>query len=222
VALGDLKGDGGLEVVTGPDVAPNCDPYFNVWNLSGTTQLSGNVFAFEKGFHGGVRVAVGDVDGDGRNEIVATAGPGGFAYVQVLNGQTFARETRFDAFDEKGDRGFLGGVTVATGILDASGAARIVVGADAGDGNPFSKPVLRVFDQSGKMLHDYVLAFEPGYNAGINVATTLGGGGRSKVLASPARNHSPSVAVFDSAFTLPPSTFTTTDVNFAHGVSVGG
>jgi hypothetical protein len=96
-----------------------------------------------------------------------------------------------------------------------------VVGADAGDGNPFSKPVLRVFDGSGKMLHDYVYAFEPGYNAGINVATTSSGG-LSKVLASPAGNHAATVSVFDSALALPPSSVTIADVNFAHGLGVGG
>jgi len=50
-------GDGTPEVVCGPDVAPDCDPYINVWALDGSRQLSTNVFAFERGFHGGVRVA---------------------------------------------------------------------------------------------------------------------------------------------------------------------
>src|SRR5262249_21687483 len=58
VALGDLNGDGQLEVVTSPDAAPNSDPYFNVWGLTGT-RVGPNVYAFEKGFHGGVRVAIG-------------------------------------------------------------------------------------------------------------------------------------------------------------------
>src|SRR5262249_26939268 len=75
---------GTLEVVAGPDAAPNCDPYFNVWNLNGTINLSGNVMAFDQGFHGGLRVAVGDVDGNGHNQVIATAGPGGIAFVQVL------------------------------------------------------------------------------------------------------------------------------------------
>ena len=51
------------------------------------------------------------------------------------------------------------------------------------------KPVLRVFDGGGAMLHDYVYAFEPGYNGGIDVATTSKGSGLSEVLVAPARNH---------------------------------
>jgi uncharacterized repeat protein (TIGR01451 family) len=225
VALGDLKGDGGLEVVCGADGAPNGDPFFNVWDLSGTQQLSPNVYAFEKGFHGGVRVAVGDVDGDGTNEIIAAAGPNGLPYVQVVNGQTFALGRRFEVFVT----GFTGGVTVATGILDASRMARIVVGADGGDGSPNDAPVLRTFNGTGGLLVGDVPAFEPTYHGGVNVATSLDGRGRAWVLASPARAHNPQVDVFSAGFTLLPQSFTVidattklADANFANGVAVGG
>jgi hypothetical protein len=238
VALGDLQGNGQLEVVCGADADPvpggdpNYLPIVNVWNLAGTMQLSPNVPAFEKGFHGGVRVAVGDVDGSGKNEIVATAGPGGFAFVEVINGQTFKLGNRFDAFDQvtpQGlDRGFKGGVTVATGILDASGIARILVGADAGDNNPNDAPVMRTFDNTGKLLVGPVFAFEPAYPGGVNVATSLDGRGRAWVLATPARAHNPQIDIFSAGFnllqtqTITDAVTKVADANFATGVSVGG
>jgi hypothetical protein len=212
---------------------PNYAPIVNVWDLNGTKQLSFNFSAFEKGFHGGVRVAVGDVKGDGTAEIVATAGPGGFAFVQVVNGQTFKLGACFDAFDKSTpqglDRGFMGGVTVAAGVLDASGIDRILVGADAGDGRPDDEPVMRVFDGRGTMLTDYVYAFEAAFHGGVNVAASQGARARAWALASPARPHDPRVDVFSADFTPLPQSFTVidattklADANFANGVAGGG
>jgi hypothetical protein len=225
VALGDLRGDGQLEVVCGPGAAPNSDPFVNGWSLDGTMQVVPNTYAFEKGFHGGVRVAVGDVDGDGKNEVVAGAGPGGMPYVQVVNGQAFALEKRFLAFGA----GFMGGVTVATGILDASGVARVVAGADGGDGSPGDAPVLSTFTGTGAPLVSDVPAFEATYHGGVNVGTSLDGRRSAWILAAPAGRHNPQVDIFSANFVLLPQSFTVidattklADANFANGVAVGG
>jgi hypothetical protein len=205
--------------------AVNGEPVVNVWSLDGTTRLSPDIFAFEHGFHGGVRVAVGDVDGDGKLEIIAAAGPGGLPFVQIIDGQTFRLLRRFEVFGT----GFQGGVTVAAGVLDASGVARILVGADAGDGSPNDEPVMRTFDGGGDLLTDYVSAFEPGYHGGVNVAVSRDGRGQAWALAAPARAHAPQVNVFSAAFTLLPQSFTVldattklADANFANGVALGG
>src|SRR5262249_41921277 len=215
----DLNGDGTLEVVTSPDASPTGAPYFNVWSVTGQ-QVGPNVYAFEKGFHGGVRVAVGDVNGDGRPEVIASAGPGGQPFVQVINLaaggplgllSTYSFGARFLAFSS----GFLGGVTVAAGVLDASGASRLVVGADAGDGSPNDAPVLRLFAGNGTLLTDSVFAFEQGYHGGVNVATSLDGRGRAWALAAPARARSPInpvVDVFSAAFALLPQSFSVIDL----------
>jgi hypothetical protein len=225
VALGDLNGDGKLEVVTGPDAAPNSSPFINVWGLTGT-RLSPNVFAFEQGFTGGVRVAIGDVDGSGKNEIIASAGPGGLPLVQVINGQTFARMARFQVFGT----GFQGGVFVAAGLFDTSGMARVLVGAGGQDGAPGDEPVLRLFDGVGTLLHDFVLAFEPTYSGGVDVGKTrLPGAVTDRALAAPAATHAPQVHAFNAGFQQPPLSFDilspatgAPDVNFANGAFVGG
>src|SRR5205807_2653957 len=62
---GTPTGPGAIDVsLTADDRADaNGEPLVNVWSLDGRSQRSPNVMAFEHGFHGGVRVAVGDLDG---------------------------------------------------------------------------------------------------------------------------------------------------------------
>jgi hypothetical protein len=67
-------------------------------------------FAFDTSFTGGVRVAAGDVNGDGQAEIIAGAGPGGAPTVRVFDGVTAAQLSSHLAYPV----GFTGGVFVAT------------------------------------------------------------------------------------------------------------
>jgi hypothetical protein len=119
-------------------------------------------------------------------------------------------------------------VTVAAGLFDASGLARILVGADAGDNNPNDAPVMRLFDNTGKLLVDSVLAFEQTYHGGVNVGTSRDGRGGVWVLATPARAHNPQVDIFSAGFSLLQTQTITdavtklADANFANGASVGG
>jgi hypothetical protein len=225
VALGDLNGDGHLEVVTSPDAAPNSDPFLNVWSLDGQVQISGNVYAFEKGFHGGVRVALADLTGTGKEDILAAAGPGGDPLVQTINGRTFAQEARFEVFGQ----GFHGGVYIAGGVLDSTGLGRVIVGAGGGDGSPGNEPVIRAFDGTGGVLRDYVMTFESTYHGGVNVtARRAFGQTLDTVLVTPAGPHDPMVFAYDAAFNPLPNAFRVinpkthlVDMNFASGASLG-
>ena len=83
VAAGDVDGDGRAEVITG--AGPGAGPHVRVWNLrSGVTEMAG-FDAYDPRFSGGVSVATGDINGDGRAEIVTGPGPGGGPHVRVLS-----------------------------------------------------------------------------------------------------------------------------------------
>src|SRR5262245_23030014 len=92
LATGDVTGDGvdDLVVAPGAGIGPRVKVFDGAALLNGTVTELGRSFAFAPRFAGGVSVAVGDVTGDGRADVVAGAGPGGGPHVRVFDGATGA------------------------------------------------------------------------------------------------------------------------------------
>ena len=109
-------------------------------------------FAYDPAFGGGVTVAAGDVDGDGRADIITGAGPGGGPHVKVFSGADLSELASFFAYDAA----FGGGVNVAAGDVNGDGLADIVTGAGLGGG-----PHVKVF--SGADLSELAsfFAYDP-------------------------------------------------------------
>lgn len=112
VATGDVNGDGTVDIVTGPGATPSGSagggPHVKVFNGSGTQLLE--IFPYETSFQGGVRVATGDVNGDGVDDIITGAGPGRAADVRAFNGTTGEQIGSFTAFPNSYKGGvFVGG-----------------------------------------------------------------------------------------------------------------
>lgn len=135
------------------------------------------------GFSGGVRVAVGDVNGDGTPDIIAGAGAGGNSHVRVFDGATTAVLHSFLAFS-----GVSGGVTVAAGDITGDGRADIIVGA------PVNGHV-KVFDGTNGALVQSFLAFGS-FAGGVYVAAgDVNGDGRADIITGATANGH--VKVFD-------------------------
>src|SRR5439155_224923 len=96
-----------------------------------TGAVLANFFAYAANFTGGVTVAAGDVDNDGRADIVTGAGPGGGPHVRVFSGANPAQVLiEFFAYAPN----FGGGVFVAAGDTNCDAKADIITGAGPGGG----------------------------------------------------------------------------------------
>ena len=83
VGTGDMDADGKADIYTGAGAGGG--PHVRVFNVADRTVMF-NEFVYESQFTGGVRVAGGDVNGDGRADVLAAPGEGGGPRVRAYSG----------------------------------------------------------------------------------------------------------------------------------------
>lgn len=98
-------------------------PRVTVYNPNGSVKF--DFFAYPTTFTGGVRVATGDVTGDGVEDIITApgAGAGTGGLIKVFDGQTGALSFSFYPFGST----FTGGMSVAASDVNADGHSDIAV-----------------------------------------------------------------------------------------------
>src|SRR5262249_8921925 len=121
VAVGDVNNDGFADIITGADRGGG--PQVTITSGKDGSPLT-SFFATVPTFTGGIRVAAGDINGDGFADVLAGAGPGGGPQVTLFNGKTLSLLTAFFALPAT----FTGGVFIATGDVSGDGKADIIVG----------------------------------------------------------------------------------------------
>ncbi|HLW67385.1 MAG TPA: CAP domain-containing protein, partial [Gemmataceae bacterium] len=112
-------------------------------------------------FTGGVRVAVGDLAGNGVPDVIVAPGPGMAPEIKVYNGNTGQIIEDFMAYDSR----FTGGIYVAAGDLKGAGHDDIITGADAGGG-----PDVKAFDGTTQNPLFSFFAYDPNFTGGVRVA----------------------------------------------------
>ena len=128
-------------------------------------------FAYASTFTGGVRVALGDVNGDGSTDVITGAGPGGGPQVNVYNVNNatgaVSLQKSFFAFSAPS---FTGGVYVAAGNTNGDAFADVIVGAGATGG---SRVQVYAGSATGVVttstLNDF-FAYSPAFTGGVVVA----------------------------------------------------
>jgi hypothetical protein len=148
-------------------------PHVRTFRADGTPVAG--FMAYAPNFTGGVSVALGDVDGDGDDEIITGPGPGGGPHVRVFRSDGTDTGVGFMAYDPR----FTGGVNVAAIDVDGDGVDEIVTVPAQGGG-----PHVRIWSGAGELLDEFMA---DGFgNTGLHVAagSTLSEAGRNILLSA--------------------------------------
>jgi hypothetical protein len=139
LAAGDVDGDGAEELIVGS--GQGHAPEVRVYATDGN--VKSHFAPYPAWFTGGVRVAAGDLDRDGKAEIVTAPGPGIAPEVGVYDASGNRKLAPAGAYAYAKE--FIGGVRVAVADFDRDGTVDIATAAGPGGG-----PHVRFFDGSMK------------------------------------------------------------------------
>jgi hypothetical protein len=157
LATGDVNGDQTPDIVVGP--GPGARQRVQVFNGNDAALLT-KFFGYDANFVGGVRVAAGDVNGDGKAEVRTAPGPGLVRAVRVWNplaGTLLGAEVF--AFGST----FNGGMNVSTGDFNGDHKADIVIGAN-------NSAAVKIFRGSDRALLKSFTPFAAAFRGGVRVA----------------------------------------------------
>lgn len=152
VATGDVDGDGELEIVTAP-MDPG-GPHVRIFDIQG--RIESQFMAYRPEFRGGVSVAVGDINGDGIDDIITAPRKNGGPHIKIFTA-TGEILNQFMAYAPT----FEGGVSMNVGDMDLDNIAEIIT-APASSGGPH----VRIFNREG-LLKGQFMAFDPEYRGGL-------------------------------------------------------
>lgn len=177
VAIGDLGGDKVNEIVTGAGLGGS--PMVRVFRTDGS--LIRDFMAYETNMDKGVNVAVGDIDGNGQEEIITSPRTGGGPQVRIFNGWGQPKYTTgFYAYDAN----FENGVNITACDINGDGRDEIITGPGEESG-----PQVRVFNYRGVWLGIDYYPFSDSDRGGVTVGCGNFDGGPEEEIIMAIQSH---------------------------------
>jgi len=182
IASGNFDNDFSPELAVSAGIGGG--PHVKIYE-SDMTYTSRQFFAYNTAFRGGTDVAAGDLDGDGIDEIITGAGPGGGPHVKAFkpDGSVVAS---FFAYDQR----FSGGVFVTAGDVDGDGIDEIITGPGAGGG-----PNVKIFKADGRQIGSF-FPYTTKFTGGVDVAAgDVAGDSKDEIVVSAGPGGGPHVRI---------------------------
>jgi hypothetical protein len=204
VSCGDIDGNGKDEIVTSPKSGGASN--IRIFDKDGKS-LGFSFYAYPKGDNHGTNITLGDVDGDGKDEIMTSSEEG--PLIKIFKGQKLI--SKFEAW-----KNIKIGTSIASGDIDSDGKEEIIVGGGSRGG-----PQIKIFNLKGKELFSFFV-FHPLSRHGIDVAAfDVNRDNKSEVIASQKSGEPAMVKIYklDEAKSIF-STFYAYPKNFKIGANI--
>lgn len=143
-------------------------------------KIDADFLAFDKNFKGGAYPAIGDINNDGKDEIVIGAGYGGGPQVRIFDKLGNSTGINFYAFEKE----YTSGVDVAVCNLDNKGRNEIVVGKALEDRSDIAIYKISKKNKINKLTS--FTAYDESFEGGVNISCSdLNNDKRDEIVTSP-------------------------------------
>lgn len=187
-ASGDVDGDGTNEIIVG--TSGRSAPHIRVLRQNGT--LVSQFYAFPSNWRIGVKVASGDVDGDGLDEVIVLPGTKSAAHVRVF---TAAGKLKYQFFVFPQSWRLL--LNIKAGDVNGDWKDEIIVSTTAG-----STPHVRTFNYQGRLVGQF-FAYAKTYRGGVELASgDTNGDGTDEIIVGTGAGATPHVRAISTSGSL--------------------
>lgn len=182
LAVADVNGDGAKEIITAPRASGG--PHIKIFDEQGV--LLSEFMAYGADFYGGVNLAVGDINGDGKIDIVTAPFSQGGPHIRIFDWHGNLQR-QFFAYDEN----YFGGVNLAVGDVNNDELDEIVTATSGG-----FEPEVKIFDWEYKTKAKF-LAYEAKMKSGVNLTIgDVNNDGWQEIITAPQKDQIAHIRTF--------------------------